>query len=222
MSATLWKNGFYVSSVNTFWVYFVDGQTVKSGNIANFSQGVNQDNLVDDPGTWTNGIYGETCPEIMKMTNQSVYTVEMISMISGRKQYAVVDKNDSGRLIKMGFSTAIDILTWVTEDELLAKYEQGEFYNELSTLDYKPKPKGKLIWVSGSPGSGKSTVGLTLSKGHDFVYYEGDSFLLHTNPYVSYKDPWVSLPWTYRIIGTKKFLKVGWSRRDKWPFLILI
>ena len=48
---------------------------------------------------------------------------------------------------------------------------------------------GKLIWLSGAPGLGKSTSAQILGREHGFVYYEADCFLhlkveyWHTNIY---------------------------------------
>ena len=42
---------------------------------------------------------------------------------------------------------------------------------------------GKLVWLSGSPGMGKSTSAQYLAKDHGFVYYEADAFGLLLNPF---------------------------------------
>ena len=43
---------------------------------------------------------------------------------------------------------------------------------------------GKIIWLSGPPGAGKSTSGLLLAKKYGYVYYEADGFMFGVNPYV--------------------------------------
>merc|ERR550539_1189379 len=48
----------------------------------------------------------------------------------------------------------------------------------------QPENQGKLLWISGAPGLGKSTSGLRLAKNSGYVYYEADAFLRHLNPYV--------------------------------------
>ena len=42
---------------------------------------------------------------------------------------------------------------------------------------------GKLVWLSGAPGMGKSTSAQYLAKDHGFVYYEADAFGLLQNPF---------------------------------------
>ena len=49
---------------------------------------------------------------------------------------------------------------------------------------HQPEKKGKLLFISGAPGLGKSTSGLILSRTNDYVYYEADAFMGHLNPYV--------------------------------------
>ena len=36
--------------------------------------------------------------------------------------------------------------------------------------------KGRIIWVTGAPGMGKSTTAQILARNHGFVYYEADCF----------------------------------------------
>ena len=51
---------------------------------------------------------------------------------------------------------------------------------------YKIQPEnvGKLLWISGAPGLGKSTSGLYLSRKAGYVYYEADAYGGHLNPYI--------------------------------------
>ena len=45
--------------------------------------------------------------------------------------------------------------------------------------------KGRLVWISGAPGLGKSTTAQLLGRHHGFVYYEVDCFDDIRNPYFS-------------------------------------
>ena len=55
---------------------------------------------------------------------------------------------------------------------------RSHFYN------IQPENQGKLIFLSGPPGSGKSTTAMKLAKKYDFVFYEGDGYMFRRNPYV--------------------------------------
>ena len=42
---------------------------------------------------------------------------------------------------------------------------------------------GRVLWISGAPGMGKSTSAQLLGKHHGYVYYEGDCFGSLKNPF---------------------------------------
>ena len=48
----------------------------------------------------------------------------------------------------------------------------------------QPKKQGKIIWLSGPPGSGKSTTCQLMAKHNGYNYYEADAILQLTNPFV--------------------------------------
>ena len=47
---------------------------------------------------------------------------------------------------------------------------------------------GKLLWLSGAPGMGKSTSAQLLARNHGYVYYEADAFAMMLNPFVDLHD----------------------------------
>merc|ERR1719228_2351200 len=49
---------------------------------------------------------------------------------------------------------------------------------------YKKSEMGKIIWISGLSGMGKTTTAKLLQETEGFVNYEGDCFLYGLNPYV--------------------------------------
>ena len=55
----------------------------------------------------------------------------------------------------------------------------GSNYVYKSRLFYS----GRVLWISGAPGMGKSTSAQILGKNHGYVYYEGDAFGSLRNPF---------------------------------------
>ena len=43
---------------------------------------------------------------------------------------------------------------------------------------------GKVFWLSGAPGAGKSTTCQLLAKKNGYVYYEADSTMKLCNPFI--------------------------------------
>jgi len=86
----------------------------------------------------------------------------------------------------MNTSGEMDTLQCLSEEELKSLLQNRESLEERSHF-YKIQPEenqGKLIFLSGTPGSGKSSVALRLAQKEGFVYYEGDCFGNFTNPYI--------------------------------------
>ena len=55
----------------------------------------------------------------------------------------------------------------------------------LTFYPLEPGKPGKLLFLIGPPGSGKSTTALELAQNYGYKYYEGDCFIGHmANPYV--------------------------------------
>merc|ERR1711997_191559 len=48
----------------------------------------------------------------------------------------------------------------------------------------QPENQGKLVWLSGPPGAGKSTTGQLMGKESGYVYYEADCTMQGLNPFV--------------------------------------
>merc|ERR1712038_332375 len=77
-------------------------------------------------------------------------------------------------------------MTWITPEEAeeINSREQQPASAPKSPYPLQPDRLGKLTFISGPPGSGKSTIAGIIAKKQNWTFYEGDGFLLGFNPYV--------------------------------------
>ena len=173
------QNGFYKSDKVTAHVLVIDGQECRMEVLGNIGH------CTDDTfkGTWSTGDFGPAHPEIQEATGKSNYDVQMI-MTGGIFTLNGV-QIDGKSLMVVGFYKDVEHLTWVSQDQIKAIQDAGDPV-EAPTCPHELKPgtPGKLLWLTGPPGAGKSTTGHRLSQMKGYVFYEGDCFFMHTNPYV--------------------------------------
>ena len=94
--------------------------------------------------------------------------------------------SDDGESVTLwGMSNEMDTFELITEEEYVAIKDAGDPV-DAPPCHYKIQPEnvGKLLFISGVPGAGKSTSGHVLSKIAGYVYYEADCFMQHVNPFI--------------------------------------
>ena len=77
------------------------------------------------------------------------------------------------------------IAEWIDEEtfqKLKADTDPADNYP--NTYTPNPQNPGKIIWISGGTGMGKSTTSLSLKRKHGYILYEGDAFMFGCNPYI--------------------------------------
>ena len=175
----LWEDGYYRMVGMSSMVFLVTGENVKMENLSG--------GAVDDSyalGTWKFGDFDEAHPEVAKHTGQKNNNVD-ISLWGGMLLSKGV-LSDDGKAI-----TIWSLANKLSGFEKMSGEDYATYLNSADPADapsshYKIQPEfqGKLLWVSGAPGLGKSTTGLFLSRTADYVYYEADAFGSHLNPYI--------------------------------------
>ena len=179
---TPWKNGYYHSRSMPSMLYLVDGE-----NILTHPASGKPSNLSENPmskGTWKLGDFGKAHEDVTKECGKSRYNVKMEAM-GGFWTIPMVLCDDGKKLVFYGTTNCVDILFWLSEEDLAEFIETGDpDDNRPHTYKVQPESQGKLVWISGAPGMGKSTSAMLLGKNSGYVYYEADSFMHHLNPFV--------------------------------------
>jgi len=170
------RNGNYKAVKNCWFSYIVI-------NGANGS--VKMSSGADLEAQITVGDFGKTEPEIAEETGHENCNIN-ITVFYGKeiKEIGVVS-NDGEYIVTKGIMGVVK-LKWVTEEEIAAFEEEGDPIDAPS-CPYKLQPEyqGKLLWITGPPGLGKSTTAQLLGRNHGYVYYEADCFTGCRNPYIS-------------------------------------
>jgi len=154
--------------------------------------------------TITFGDFGEADPEVAEASGHSKYNVEMRYEAFGQSPVDHGVMEPSGE--KMTFKTMFGlwILEWITAEEAERLANDGDpILEPVCPYKIQPEKQGKVIWITGPPGLGKSTSAQLLARKHGYVFYEGDCFFTLRNPYipVDSKDPSMDQLKQRKLIG---------------------
>jgi len=110
-------------------------------------------------------------------------TVEIT--LNGETATAQVSK-DSKTITGGPGALATSSLNWITPEEadIIRNREKEPVSAPNVPYPLRPGKVGKIAFLSGPPGSGKSTISGIIAKKEKWIYYEGDGFFLGFNPYV--------------------------------------
>jgi len=139
---------------------------------------------VNHMGTWTFGEFEDAHSLIEKNIGKSQFNVEL-KFFNGKYVQKGVLSPCGKKIFGVSMSNEFMTYEWISEEEYEALKNSGDPADAPSSpYKIQPEYQGKLIWISGPPGAGKSTTGQILSKTAGYVYYEADAILHHVNPYI--------------------------------------
>ena len=186
---TPWRDGYWKAKSDDDHIHIVKGSDVSMKNLVTFLDNPDSAETVAK-GTWEFGHFEEAPQELKEKSGGSQINIKLtydfgafgsstsygVLHESGIKCYAI---NHDEPLKK------IEEYRWLDEDAIKKIADSFEDINDRShPYKVQPENQGKLIFLTGAPGSGKSTTALKLAQKEGFVYYEGDAFPRMKNPYV--------------------------------------
>ena len=174
-----WADGNYKLDTMNNMIFVINGENVVTASIHG---GVMDEAM--SKGTFKFGEFEEAHPDVAKFTGKKNYNVDM-SMWNGMWLTKGIVSDDGKKITFWSMTNELSSFEWLSEEDYAALKDCGD-PADAPTNHYKIQPEnvGRLLWISGAPGLGKSTSGLVLSRTADYVYYEADAFGTHVNPYI--------------------------------------
>ena len=173
-----WKDGYYKATEVHSNVFNVTGEIVEIET----RQGKMENDF--GKGAWKFGDFGEANPEIVKIIGNKNYNVDM-NLWGGFWCSKGVVSDDGETVTTMTLTNDVGHFEWMSEEDFETFKKEGDPADAPpSHYKIQPEVSGKLLFISGAPGFGKSTSGLFLSKLAGYVYYEADAFGITVNPYI--------------------------------------
>ena len=190
------RDGFWIFNGYPYLVMVVKGENIDFTNISNYDY-PDEEIPPANTGTFEHGSFHECPEEIKELSGETHFNLKMIAM-EGKVTSFMVLAEDGKSMVSTAFDgQGVQKSRWVSKEELMEiGKERDSCLNPSTVYKIQPDVQGKLLFLSGPPGSGKSTSGLLLAQSADYVYYEADCFVNLQNPYLplDVKEPSVAFP----------------------------
>jgi len=163
------------------------------------------------------GDFGEADPKVQKISGLKNYNIK-ITLSSpveedqkDKSEENKLDQRDVGIIYDEGRKCSMKGVAGVSSLQKITEEEMEEILNDCDPIEAPPGPytvqpgkKGRIIWLTGAPGMGKSTSAQHLARNHGYVYYEADCFGSLKNPYVplDMADPTMGQMYQKTLKGT--------------------
>eukprot|EP00091_Calanus_sinicus_P019412 TRINITY_DN4873_c0_g1_i1.p1 TRINITY_DN4873_c0_g1~~TRINITY_DN4873_c0_g1_i1.p1 ORF type:complete len:318 (-),score=83.98 TRINITY_DN4873_c0_g1_i1:72-1025(-) len=137
-------------------------------------------------------------------TGQGHYNVEIHYVYHDIRSHGVV--SEGGKRITMMNGSIFEFMDEEAQKKM--KDDQDPADNPPNSYNPQPDKMGKILWITGISGMGKTTTAKLLQEKEGFVNYEGDCFLMGLNPYVG------SAPKGSSYFGTRPLSGIPQERKD--------
>ena len=182
-----WKNGYWYNKLERCFLALVQGEDVTRLNTIKLDY---PDFPIDSKGHWRHGDFGTSPKFLMEATGISKFNIQ-IEFPPMKPKLGIL--NEEGTKIFMeGFVPNVVshkpffILDWMTDEdlELLKSTRQSALALECPYFKPQANNVGKIVWITGPPGAGKSTTAQLLGRDHGFVYCDLDCLWSFANPFI--------------------------------------
>ncbi len=186
------KKGTWVSKSSVYVIMTITESTVEHKNLACIDFPDDGIPMMSCP--YELGDFGPAKSEIAEATGVSNYNFKMSHASMGNADLCGIVNEKGDTITRWSHSSNCpDEWHW-TDDEGVEKLKEDRDHVDTPSCPHitpKPGKAGKLIWMSGPPGSGKSTTCQLMAREKDFVYFEADCVMAFLNPFV---DPQAENP----------------------------
>ena len=213
---TPWKDGYYMAKNDTDKkIHIVKGSNVTTRQLIEFDYDLPQSDK--SKGTWTFGDFGEASEKLQNAGQKKLCNVQFDYEDGPWKEKGIMN-SEGTKITFIEPDGNVDEFQWKSPEEIQNVLDSREPIEDRKHF-YKiqPENQGKLIFLTGSPGCGKSSTALKLAQKSGFVFYEGDCFYMLKNPYIPLdaKEPSVEMAKQNHVKGTPKStvenVKIAWD-----------
>ena len=141
-------------------------------------------------GSWTYGSYKKTPKDIAEKTGADHFNLEM-KHFDGAFTFHGVLNEDGKSIVMHNMSGKLDTMRLLTPEKTKELLESRQDQDSIIPPGFTPQSEnqGKILFLSGPPGAGKSTTAQFLAKEKGYAYYEADCYPSCVDPFIPLDVP---------------------------------